>query len=399
VYATFDNHMYGDMTTYSAVSRDMGKTWTKFSSDVFKGYAHKIKEDIVSKDLLFLGTEMGLYVSMDAGANWVQMKARVPEYALVRDIVIEPKTNDLVIGTHGRGILIVDDISPLRKVNQQLLNSDVAVIPTKPTPVCNPHYGGSFATAGEFVGNNASEDAQILYYLKSRVNNGTVQVEIFDDKGNLIVDLPGTKRKGINRITWNMRTKPPRVAEGGSKADWSSTVGPFARDGKYKVRVTVNGKSAEGDLELLPDNKTSITKEQREANHAAVQRTFKMQEELAVLMDSLLNEQKLIAADTATALVIREYYDSLEAIRATLVPVKTGRTVLFADEERLRDKLSDVYYGLSFYEGEPTSSQNDRLNRTQREIIANKTKLEDRKRTYRPKISEELKARKKNDPY
>jgi photosystem II stability/assembly factor-like uncharacterized protein len=399
VYATFDNHMYGDMKTYCAVSRDMGKTWTKLSSPFFKGYAHKIKEDLVSKDLLFLGTEMGLYVSIDGGANWVQMKARVPEYCLVRDITIEPKTNDLVLGTHGRGVLIVDDISPLRKIGQQLLNSEVAVIPSKATPVCNPHFGGSFGAAGEFVGNNSSEDAQILYYLKDRVNSGSVKVEIFDEKGNLVVDLPGTKRKGINRITWNMRTKPPRVAEGGSKADWSSTVGPFAMDGKYKVKVTVNGKSAEGDIELLPDPRTSITKEQRDANHLAVERTFKMQEELARLMDSLLLEQKLIVSDTGTALVVREYYDSLEAIRATLVPVKTGRTVLFADEERLRDKLSDVYSGLNFYEGQPTTSQNDGLNRTQRDINSNKTKLEERKRTYRPKVSAELKAKKKNDPY
>ncbi len=218
VYATFDNHMYGDMKTYCAVSRDMGKTWTKFSAGVFKGYAHKIKEDLVSKNLLFLGTEMGLYTSIDGGANWVQMKARVPEYCLVRDIVIEPRTNDLILGTHGRGILIVDDISPLRTINQQLLNSEVSVIPTKPTAVCNPHFGGSFATAGEFVGSNSSEEAQILYYLKNRVNSGSVKVEIFDDKGNFLVELPGTKRKGINRITWNMRTKPPRVAEGGSKA-------------------------------------------------------------------------------------------------------------------------------------------------------------------------------------
>ncbi|MES2621335.1 MAG: glycosyl hydrolase [Bacteroidota bacterium] len=399
VYATFDNHMYGDMKTYCAVSRDMGKTWIKFSADVFKGYAHKVKEDLVSKDLLFIGTEMGLYSSIDGGANWVQMKARIPEYCLVRDIVIEPRTNDLVLGTHGRGILIVDDISPLRKINQQLLNADVSVIATKPTAVCNPHFGGSFGAAGEFVGNNSNEEAQILYYLKDRINSGSVKVEIFDDQRNLLVDLPGTKRKGINRISWNMRTKPPRVAEGGSKADWTSTVGPFAREGKYKVKITVNGKAAEGEIVLVADPRTSITKEQRDANYAAVERTFKMQEELARLMDSLLQEQKLIVNDTATASVIREYYDSLEAIRATLVPIKTGRTVLFADEERLRDKLSDVYAGLSFYEGQPTSSQNDGLNRTQRDIISNKTKLEDRKKTYRPKVSEQLKAKNKANPY
>lgn len=399
VYATVDNHMYGDMKTYIAVSRDMGKTWTKFSSDVFKGYAHKIKEDLVSKDLLFLGTEMGLYASIDGGKEWVQMKANIPAYCLVRDIVIEPRTNDLVLATHGRGILIVDDISPLRKINGELLNSDVAIIPARPAPVTNGHYGGGWPDAGGFVGPNSSEQAQILYYLKGRVNSGNVTIQIYDEKGELLVELPGTKRKGINKVYWDMRVKPPRVAEGGSKADWASTVGPMVREGKYKIKVTVNDKSASGDLVLIPDPKSTFTKQQRDDNFNSVMRTFKMHEELATLMDSLLNEQKLIVNDTAASLVIKEYYDSLEAIRATLVPVKTGRTVLFADEERLRDKITDVYFGVNFYEGEPTTSQVNSLNQLQRNINENKTRLEDRKKNYRPKVSAELKRLKRNSPY
>jgi hypothetical protein len=116
-------------------------------------------------------------------------------------------------------------------------------------------------------------------------------------------------------------------------------------------------------------------------------------------MDSLLNEQKLIEADTAQSAIIKEYYDSLEAIRATLVPVKTGRNVMFADEERLRDKITDVYFGVSFYEGEPTASQVNGLNQLQRELNENKDKLEQRKKTYRPKVKEEMKRMKKSEPY
>jgi len=399
VYATFDNHMYGDMKTYCAVSRDMGKTWTRLNADLFKGFAHKIKEDLVSKDLLFLGTEMGLYVSVNGGKSWVQMKGNIPEYCLVRDIVIEPKTNDLVLATHGRGILIVDDISPLRKINDAVLNSEVAIIPARPAPVTTGHYGGGWPDAGGFVGPNSKEEAQILYYLKNRVNSGTVKVEVLDAQGNVLVELPGTKRKGINKVYWDMRTKPPKVAQGGSKADWASTVGPMVREGNYKVRVSLGDKSATGDLVLVPDPKSAFTKEERDANYNTVMRTFRMHEELAVLMDSLLNEQKLIEADTAQSAIIKEYYDSLEAIRATLVPVKTGRNVMFADEERLRDKITDVYFGVSFYEGEPTASQVNGLNQLQRELNENKDKLEQRKKTYRPKVKEEMKRMKKSEPY
>ncbi|MFN8299392.1 MAG: hypothetical protein U0T75_09815 [Chitinophagales bacterium] len=399
VYATFDNHMYGDVKTYVARSNDMGKTWTMLRSDVFKGHAHKIREDIVSKDLLFLGTEMGLYTSIDGGANWTQMKAHIPEYCLVRDMVIDPKTNDLILATHGRGILIVDDISPLRKINAQLLASDVQYIPSRPTPVTNGHYGQGWPDAGGFVGPNSSEEAPIAYYLKQRVNSGSVTVQIFDQKGNKLVELPGTKRKGLNKITWNMRVAPPRVAEGGSKADWASTVGPMVSEGKYKVRIVVNDLSSEGELDLIDDPHGSFTKQEKEENRAAVERVTRMHEELAVVMDSLLSEEKQIKETKDLSPVIKEYYDSLEAIRKSLVPVKEGNNVLFVDEENLREKVSDIYWGVNFYEGKPTTSQQEGLNTLQKEMNEARTKIEDRKKTYRPKVKAELKRLGRNEPY
>jgi hypothetical protein len=398
VYVTFDNHMYGDMKTYLAKSTDLGKTWKLLSSDAFKGYANKIREDIVNKDLLFFGSESGLYASIDGGNNWVQMKGHIPDCAMVRDMVIEPRTNDLVVATHGRGILIVDDISPLRKINEQLLNADVAIIPSRPTPVGTGHGDGSWPFAG-YNGPNPTEQAVITYYLKQRVNSGNVKVEIFDDKGTFLVDLPGTKRKGINKITWNMRVKPPHVAEGGSKVDFASTIGPMVLEGKYKVKVTVNGKSAEGDLDLITDTKSSATAKDREQNHDAVMRTYKMQEELATLMDSVLAEEKLIKDAQGQSPVVKEYYDSLEKIRAELVPVKEGRTVIFVDEEKLRDKISDIYAGVNFYQGGPTSSQMEGLNKLQRDMLDTGKKLDERKKTYRPKVKAELKRLGKNEPY
>ncbi|HWB64717.1 MAG TPA: hypothetical protein VG603_14475 [Chitinophagales bacterium] len=399
VYATFDNHTYGDMKTYVGKSTDMGKTWAMLKCPEFKGYANKILEDIADRNLLFLGTEMGLYVSIDGGDSWVQMKGHIPDYAMVRDMVMEPRSNDLVVATHGRGILIVDDISPLRKIDQQLLNSEIAVIPSNPSPVTVGHYGGSWPNAQGYVGPNTSEEAPILYYMKKRLNSGNVKVEIYDAQGNFLVDLPGTKRKGINKITWNMRTQPPHVAQGGAKLDYASTIGPMVRDGKYKVKVIAGDMSAQGDLNLVPDPLTKATKTQIDAGYDAVARTYRMQEELAKLMDSVLAEEKLIKDMKDESPAIQQYYDSLEAIRAELVPVKEGRNVIFVDEEKLRDKLSDIYFGVNFYEGEPTTSQVDGLNKLQRDINSENQKLDERKKTFRPKVKQALNSKGKNAPY
>ena len=119
VYVTCENHMYGDLKTYAAKSTDMGKTFTKFVSEEFNSFAHKIKEDNINKDLLFLGTEMGLYATLDGGKKWFRMKNNIPWKAMVRDIQIHPATNDLIIATHGRGILIVDNIK-IAKFQKQI---------------------------------------------------------------------------------------------------------------------------------------------------------------------------------------------------------------------------------------------------------------------------------------
>ena len=326
------------------------------------------------------------------------MKAHIPDYAMVRDMVIEPQTNDLVLAVHGRGILIVDDISPLRKINGALLNSDVAVIPARPVPVSVGHGGGNWPFAG-YTGPNASEDARILYYLKQRVNSGDVKVEIYDDKGNFLVDLPGTKRKGINVIAWNMRTKPPRVAQGGSKLDFASQIGPMVAEGKYKVKVLVNGKEASDDLQLVPDMRSNISEKDKAEDRESVMRTFKMQEDLATLMDSVLAEEKVVKEFKDLSPVIKQYYDSLEIIRAELVPVKEGRTVIFVDEEKLRDRISDIYAGVAFYQGAPTASQVEGLNKLQRDMNNTAQKLEERKKTFRPKVKAEMSKGGKNVPY
>ncbi len=397
VYATFDNHMYGDMKTYLGKSTDMGKTWKMISSDQFKGFAHKIKEDLVSKDLLFLGTEMGLYVSIDGGKNWVKMKGKIPDYCLVRDIVIEPKTNDLVLGTHGRGILIVDDISSLRIMNDELLSSNASFLPSRPAAVTNGHYGQGWPDAGGFIGTNSNEQAMITYYLKDRVNSGTVTVQVYDDKGNFVVDLPGTKRKGINEISWDMRTQPPKVAEGGSKADWSGTLGPMVLEGKYKLRLMIGGEAVEGSIELISDPKTTISAEDRKKNFETVMEVYKMAEDLAVIMDSVMKEQNEIADYVNQSELLKEYQDSLEVVRALLVPVKEGTAI--TGEEKIRDKISELYWTTNFYEGRPTDSQLIRIEGLQQEMGDAEEKLVQIKSVYRPRVYAELKKLNPNRPY
>src|SRR5437016_12868361 len=143
-FVTFDAHTFGDMKSYAYKTTDFGKTWTPLvAADApVRGYAHVLRQDLVNPDLLFLGTEYGLWISVDGGKQWAQYKGGNLPNVAVRDLVVHPRDNDLVIGTHGRGIWIVDDITPLRALTPDVLNKEALFLQSAPAVQRIPAQGG-----------------------------------------------------------------------------------------------------------------------------------------------------------------------------------------------------------------------------------------------------------------
>ena len=361
-FVSFDNHAMGDMKTYLYKTTDLGKTWINITGTGLNGYAHKIKQDIVNPNLLFAGTTFGLYISIDGGQEWVQYTANVPNVE-VRDIAIHPETNDVMIATHGRGIIIIDDITAIRNINSETLNTDAAFLPTKPNYIYGGFLGGSFPNqAGTYVGDNVTEDAVIMYYLKDRVVTGDVKVDIYDQSGSLIKSVPGSKRKGINRITWDMRIKPPKVAKG-VRPDFSGFAAPFVPEGTYRMVLTAGNKTVEGSLELKVHPLTVHSKDDISAQQDASLKLFKMTESLADIVDNILyvqkEAQKIIDEKKGDVDAAKELIDKLETIRKTLVATKEGG--FLTGEEQLREKISDVYTTIVYYNGKPNVSVMQRI--------------------------------------
>lgn len=374
VYATFDNHMYGDHKTYVAMSKDMGKTWTMYNSSEFTGFAHKIKEDLKNKDLLFLGTEMGLFATLDGGQNWFRMKNKIPEYVLARDIQIDPKTNDLVIGTHGRGILIIDDISPMRSMTKTIAEKDVVLFQTPPLVLTMGQFGnGGFPNTGGWVANNPASIPPIKYYLKERLSTGEVKADIYDANGKLVQSIPGTKRKGINMLNWNLSVKPPRIAEGGTKLDYSGFLAPMVLPGDYTLKLKVGDSVYTSQLKVVHDaSNKDFTLEDRKLQYKTAMDLYKAHEQLAAVVDTINAKQKIIkenltkVKDSSLKRSMVAYNDELEKLRAECLATK--QKSIFADEKKLREEITEVYAAVSSQEAAPSNLQIQRATVLQGEI-------------------------------
>jgi photosystem II stability/assembly factor-like uncharacterized protein len=372
VYATFDNHMYGDMKTYIAKSADMGKTWTMFTNEDFTGFAHKIKEDNVNKDLLFAGTEMGLFASLDGGSNWFRMKNNIPWKAMVRDIQIHPVTNDLILATHGRGIMIVDNITAMRNMTKETAAKDVYIVPPKPMNLTmGKNYIGSGSGDG-YVGPNSTQDGAIQYYFKERLNSGDVKLEIYDNDNKLVQSIPGSKRKGINVVYWNMRGTPPKVASGGAKIDFGAFVAPMVLPGNYTMKLKVGSQYYESKLQMKRDEKSDMSLADTEAQYNTGMQLYNMHENLAKLVDSISSKQKMLKENmekvksNKVKKLLQEYNDKLEDLRSRLLATK--QKSIFADEKKLREDITEVYSSICNQETKPSNLQLERVKVLQQQL-------------------------------
>lgn len=335
-YAVFTGYTMNDMNPYTYKTTDYGKTWTNIISTDVVGIVRNIQEDYVNPDLLFLGTEFGLYITMNGGKNWSKFTNNMPS-AAVHFIDLQKQTNDLVMGTHGRGVIIIDDISPLREINQEVLKENLHFFTTKPTVIYEDNsFSGNFGTETQFVGANPSRALQIKYYLKKRHTFGKMTMEVFDENDKLISKLGPGKTKGINIVNWNYRLKQPKIAKG-KTFSYGGFTSPKVAAGTYKVVLKKGKETYEQEIEVMYDPTSSLSSEERVLKHEITMKMYDMTQELAYLvyeLDAILvkaeenGDQKLI--------------NKLNNLKETLV-ITTGDNYVGAAEPQLREKMADLY--------------------------------------------------------
>ncbi len=364
-YVTFDGHMTGDMATYVFRTTDFGKTWQALATPDVKGYAHVVKEDLVNRNLLFLGTEMGLFISLDAGRTWAQYLAGLPPVA-VRDLAIHPRDHDVILATHGRALYVIDDITPLRTLTPAVLDADAAFLDARPQWMTNGSEDFGFNGDAEFVGRSPEEAAVITYYLKKRHLFGDLKLEVYDGAGKLLSTVPGTKRRGINRVEWPMRSAPPRFAPGsGIIPNLYAMMGPRALDGTYTVKLIKGKDTYTTQLHLVPDPRSAATSEDRKVQRELVDRLFALAEQSTTLIATVTSTRDQANARASKLPATNPLRKRLEAFAAAMEKqrtalVATSRGEGISGDSRLREQIGTLYGNVNGFDGRPTKSQMDR---------------------------------------
>lgn len=362
VYVTFDGHRTGDKKPYVYFSNDLGKTWTSLVTDDIDAYALSIRQDPEKSEMLFLGTEFGLYGTINGGKNWGRFENNIPKVG-IQDMVIHTRENSLVLGTHGRGVIIIDDISPLRQYNPDLSEQTLTFLEQDDITIRNPSDlfsgGGWFGGSDNFVGANPDGMAKIIYFLNKRHTFGKMVVEVYKD-GQLLKTLPAGKSTGINVVEMPTSLDRPKAPPTNNRmALAGSLFGPNFESGQYDVRVIKGKDTFNTQFNLIYDKEAPFSVEDMELQRETAIELFDLIEQMAYIyqiMDEIESGAKKINTDKATlSKMLTDLAEKAKAKRDELV-AKEGDFYV-DEEEKFYEEISDLYRAVSGYPGKPSGSQ------------------------------------------
>jgi photosystem II stability/assembly factor-like uncharacterized protein len=378
-YVAFNNHQNNDFKPYLLKTTDAGRTWTSLSANLPKnGPVWSVAEDHVNPNLLFVGTEYGLYFSIDAGQKWVQLKGGLPTIA-VRDLNIQKRENDLVVGTFGRGIYILDNYTPLRLLKPEMLRQETAVFPVKDALmyIQSQPLGGrgkSFQGEAFYTADNPPFGATVTWYLKESIKTRkekrqeaerdaerrrapvgwptreqlraeeeeeapSIVVTITDANDRVVRRLTGPVSAGIQRLNWDLRfpaanlsAPPPPDAD----PDFEPPSGPLVMPGTYKAFVS---KRVEGvTTQLGPPQEFQVVVEGQESMSAPDRTALVEFQQKAARLQRAVNG----ATQAANALRPR-----LTAIKRAIAETPSLPPKLYEDALALEKRVSEIQRALS----------------------------------------------------
>ena len=419
VYATFDGHRSNDFKAYVLKSTDYGKTWSSISSNLPSSSVQVIREHPRAPGLLFTGNEIGAYYSGNGGRTWSKLQYNLPTVP-VHDIKIQARENDLIIGTHGRGIFIIDDITPLERLADADKAANMYLFPVKPALLFN--YNSSFPGGERGAGSlgersysapNPPFGAKLTYYVKDSLPRGrTLSLAIFDSTNKRIRDLTVNSKAGIHRAVWDLRLAPPYFNPRAT-GNRGQPTGSFVLPGRYTARLTLSGRgdsvaatTLETQVVVKPDPLVQLTPAEYGALHemrihaasqqakvqAVVRSAELVKEQMTEVKNALKNLTGSDSLSRQTTSIDREIDDILKKTRGG-----GGGEASDADDRTryapsIQDRVNQVAGEIGDVSSPPTQLQRETLESAMKDLEREVARLNTLLTTRVPALNRSLDA-------
>lgn len=402
LYATFDGHRNDDYRAYVYVSENYGEGWRRITRGLPETSVNRIEEHPRNPNLLFVANEVGLFFSIDRGGQWTRLENNLPTVP-VDDIVIHPRDNDLIIGTHGRGIWIIDDITPLEQLTPALLASPAHLFPVQTVRTINRH-GMDGRNAGAFAAPNPPEGTVIRYYLgqpaRAVATTGDdgedgddgdgqkVTVAILDATGETVRTLQGLGSQGMHQVVWDLRYEPPYEPEQ-PPSFFGGPRGPRVLPGIYTATLDIGGQNLSTRVPVEGDPRINVTRADLDARQAALMTLYALERPLHEAGERLGEMQEHLSE-------IREILDQRTGA-GELQSLKEEAMTLAEDADSLASSLQEhsrsVFTLFSAIEGStirPTEAQGWEVDRSWDRTTARIRELNEMLRTRLPALDRRL---------
>ncbi len=400
-FVAVDNHRSDDFTPYAYMTTDFGNSWEKIVNGLpVDDYVKVVRQDPNNPNTLVLGMEHGVYISWDQGDHWTRINNNLPPVS-VRDLRIHPRERDIVVGTHGRGIWILDDAASLLDM-KQTEGRDSHVFEVR--PVTRWHIYTQIENLGQrtYKAENPAYGANIHVFSREKPE-GEVVVSIQNADGMVIRTIEdSTLTAGLNIINWNLRAdEPTRLASGGGggfRGNFSPTVIP----GTYTAKISVGSESYSRDILVKPDPRLELTTEtydeiatEVERLSGMLSRTNIMINDIDALKEQLTNLKKRLKQEDG-----EKYKDEIEMIGKVHKELTLQRDELmrppgsmnYRTRPRLREEILSILFVIDRVPAKPTVSQVERSNSLLEETIEKEALLNQTKEGAIREINEVLRA-------
>ena len=381
---TVDQHRMDDFRPYAFMTTDYGQTWTKISNGLPQDdYVKVVRQDPINPNLLYAGMEHGIFASWDKGQSWTKINNNLPNVS-VRDLRIQARDRDLIVGTHGRGAWILDDIRPLQEMGDTKGKS-THLFPIRRATLWHMFWRIENLGDRHYKAKNPDYGTNINFYL-ANAEKTTATVEILDDTGAVIRTLKDTTATaGLNRIVWDLGHEAAKKMEGGTGGGFfSGPMYPYVSPGTYTARLKVNGEELETSIEVRADPRMDLKQEVYEAKT----KTLLDLRELLSQTNTMINNtntyntqlkelKKKLEQNNGQGLDTSLFDDIDEAMKKISdlqddILKRPPPSMTYRQRPRLREEIRSLMRAVNGAWATPTQPQISRLNQLKGEVNAAK---------------------------